>query len=201
MQRRIKLSASIICADLLNLERDIRILQQKGIDFLHFDMMDGHFVPRIGLGTFFLKQLSSSQSLPVEAHLMVSAPGKYVDELADAGAAMITGHHESAPDIPTVLDRIKQREVKTGVALHPETPISVVEPYVDLLDLILLMAYAPGANPSPHRRLDTLRGVVEGHDILHRSVGLNRVSRTDNKAAVSAKNIDEPARFRAYFLR
>ncbi len=74
MNRRIKLSASLICADLLNLESDLSIIHQKGFDYIHFDVMDGHFVPGIGLGTFFLEWLTASQPVPVEVHLMVSDP-------------------------------------------------------------------------------------------------------------------------------
>ena len=74
-----------MCANLLDLEEDLKILQRKGIDYLHFDVMDGHFVPEIGFGTFFLEQLTQRQSIPVEAHLMVTDPQRYIDELAAGG--------------------------------------------------------------------------------------------------------------------
>ena len=144
MNRKIILSASLICADLLNLERDLRILSQKGFDYIHFDMMDGHFVPRLGLGTFFLEQVVKKQPIPVDVHLMVSDPTRYIGEIAEAGASIITFHYESGKDIYQVIERIKKYNIKAGIALRPFTPFSLIVPFIDYLDLVLLMAYSPG---------------------------------------------------------
>ena len=99
MARSIKLSASLICADLLNLHKDLATLEKGGFHYIHFDMMDGHFVPRIGLGTSFLRQITGGQSLPVEVHLMVADPVRYIDKIAEAGASMASFHYETGTDI------------------------------------------------------------------------------------------------------
>ena len=111
MDRKIILSASLICADLLNLERDLHVLSQNGFDYIHFDMMDGHFVSRIGLGTFFLEQVVKKQTVPVDVHLMVSDPTRYIDEIAEAGASIITFHYESGKDIYQVIGK-KMKKIK-----------------------------------------------------------------------------------------
>ena len=144
MNRPIKLSASVICADMLNLQRDLDVLQAKGMDYLHFDVMDGHFVPSVGLGVFVLEQLTSRLSIPVEVHLMVTDPLRYVEPLVRAGAVMITFHQECLLDPYHVLQEIKRMGVRAGLALRPGTSVSFLEPYLEMLDLVLLMAYSPG---------------------------------------------------------
>jgi ribulose-phosphate 3-epimerase len=153
------LSASVICADLLCLERDLGLLRDAGLDFLHFDLMDGNFVPGFGLSTRLLSLLSRRQPIPVEAHLMVTNPEKHVAAVADAGALMITFHYEAQPKAGKVAEKIRQRGLKAGVALNPQTPVSAVEPFLDALDLVLLMCYTP---PGPSREpLPATRGRVE----------------------------------------
>jgi ribulose-phosphate 3-epimerase len=144
MNRRIKLSASLICANLLNLEQDLKIIHHKGFDYIHFDIMDGHFVPRIGLGIFFLKELTKNQPIPVEVHLMVSDPQMFIDEIAHAGASIITFHYETGKDIYHIIQKIKKHHLKVGIALSPCTPFSLILPFIEYLDLVLLMAYSPG---------------------------------------------------------
>ena len=150
MKRRTKLSASVMCADLLNLERDLNVLKKTGFDYIHFDLMDGHFVPEVGLGTFFLEQLTQKQSIPVDVHLMVTRPQRFIAEIAAAGAAMVIFHYEVIEDAYYILQTIKRYDLKAGIALRPFTPIEVVSPCLDHIDLVLLMAYAPGIrNQSP----------------------------------------------------
>jgi ribulose-phosphate 3-epimerase len=144
MGRSIKLSASLICADLLNLQRDLSILEKGGFHYIHFDMMDGHFVPRIGLGASFLRQITGGQSLPVEVHLMVADPVRYIAEIAEAGATMISFHYETGTDIYRTVSCIKDCGMKAGIALRPFTPLCHIEPLLDYLDMVLLMAYSPG---------------------------------------------------------
>jgi ribulose-phosphate 3-epimerase len=142
--RELKLSASIMCANLMNLEADFETLEEKGFDYLHFDMMDGHFVPEIGLGIFFLEQVTKYTHLPVDVHLMVTDPIQYIDPLARAGASLISVHLETDRDVTPLLMRISNYGLKTGLALKPETPVSSLMPYLGVIDLVLLMAYAPG---------------------------------------------------------
>ena len=167
MAHSVKLSASIICADLLNLKDNLFMLKQGGIDYIHFDIMDGHFVPGIGLGTFFLRQISEGQSLPVETHLMVSDPVQYIDEIADAGASMVTFHYETGKDIYRTIDCIQKRDMRIGIALSPFTPLYHVKPFLDYLHMIVLMAYSPGT--TGQRPVRGFEGRVDAlHELLQR---------------------------------
>jgi ribulose-phosphate 3-epimerase len=139
-----KLSASIMCADLLHLGTDIEILIDNQIDYLHFDIMDSHFVPSIGFGTFLLEQITAAYDIPLDVHLMVTNPENFIDELIAAGASLITIHLESVTHVNECLRRINNGGGKIGIALKPETPITAVEPFLDKINQILLMAYPPG---------------------------------------------------------
>jgi ribulose-phosphate 3-epimerase len=166
--RALKLSASIMCADLMNLAADLRTLAQKQFDYIHFDVMDGHFVPEIGLGSFFLEQVTRSQEMPVDVHLMTTDPGRHIDSLAAAGAALITLHCEIDGDVRRLLGRIRGHGRETGLAVKPDTPLPSIVPFLDLLDLVLLMAYPPGirnqrAAPDFDRRIRELDQLLESH--------------------------------------
>jgi ribulose-phosphate 3-epimerase len=166
MQRPIKLSASVICANLLNLETDIAILHSAKLDYLHFDIMDGHFVPEIGLGVFFLERLSDAQNIPIDVHLMIEHPKNYIDSVAAAGASIITVHYEAQDEIGDCLMRIKEIGLKAGIALKPETPVSAIKKHLDCLDMILLMAYPPGTRghqpiSSLEQKIGTLSGFLD----------------------------------------
>ena len=144
MNNEIKISASLICMNLLELGKNIRILKKEGLNYIHYDIMDGHFVPGIGLGTFFLKELIET-TIPLEVHLMVSDPEKYVDELAKKGVSMITFHYEIDKDVNAIIKMIlKHNGIRIGIAFKPETFFDSIVPFIDSIDLILLMAYAPG---------------------------------------------------------
>ncbi|MHB1276166.1 MAG: ribulose-phosphate 3-epimerase [Candidatus Humimicrobiaceae bacterium] len=140
-----KLCASVICANLLNIKRDLDILEEEGFDYLHFDIMDGHFVPRLGLDLNLLRQITKTYSLPVEVHLMVDNPSKYIEEVIKASASAVVFHLEAEMNINNIIYSIKKyKNIKIGLALKPETPINIIIPYLDLIDIILLMAYPPG---------------------------------------------------------
>jgi len=140
-----KLCASVICANLLNVKRDLDILEEVSFDYLHFDIMDGHFVPRLGLDLNLLEQITKTYSIPVEIHLMVDNPSKYIEEIVKAGASAIVFHLEVETDVNNIIYSIKKyKNIKIGLALKPETPINIIIPYLGLIDIILLMAYSPG---------------------------------------------------------
>jgi len=140
-----KLCASVICANLLNVKRDLDILEEEGFDYLHFDIMDGHFVPRLGLDLNLLEQITKTYSIPVEVHLMVDNPGKYIEKVVKAGVSAVVFHLEAGTDINNIIYSIKKyKNIKIGLALKPETPINIIIPYLGLIDIILLMAYPPG---------------------------------------------------------
>lgn len=138
-----EISASLLSADQGNLRGEVERIKEF-VDSLHFDIMDGHFVPEIGLGMGVVKALRKHFSLPFYVHLMVEEPEKYVKELAKAGADVIYVHFESSPHITRALEKIKDKELKTGVAINPSTPIAFLEEIWEMMDVLLIMTVNPG---------------------------------------------------------
>lgn len=138
------LTSSLICGDPLRLSEEIEELEEAGIDSLHFDAMDGHFVPRIGLYPEMLRAIKSKTNIPVDVHLMVSEPQEYVSNFAEAGADLIAVHIESEGDVYETLRMIKGRNIKTGVVLKPNTDLDIIDSLLAHVDLVMLMAIHPG---------------------------------------------------------
>lgn len=140
------ISPSILAADYANLERDVRAAAHAGADLLHVDVMDGHFVPNISIGAPVVASLRKLDALPLDVHLMIENPSKYVDMFCDAGAAYLTVHLE-APDVRSVADTlraIRARGVKAGLSIKPKTPVAAVRELLPLCDLLLVMTVEPG---------------------------------------------------------
>lgn len=140
------ISPSILAADYANLERDVRAAAHAGADLLHVDVMDGHFVPNISIGAPVVASLRKLDALPLDVHLMIENPSKYVDMFCDAGAAYLTVHLE-APDVRPVADTlraIRARGVKAGLSIKPKTPVAAVRELLPLCDLLLVMTVEPG---------------------------------------------------------
>ena len=138
------LSASLICGNPLDLAKEIEELEKAEIDSLHFDVMDGHFVPRIGLYSEMLKAITSATDIPVDVHLMIDSPGKHIPAFAAAGADLITIHAEAVENVKPVIQIIKDLGMLAGIALKPDTPLNTLDPILDDIDLVLLMAIHPG---------------------------------------------------------
>ncbi len=138
------LAPSILSADFTHLGDDILAVQRCGAQFLHFDVMDGLFVPSISFGMPVLKSIRPLTDLFYDVHLMIEDPGRYVNDFADAGADGITVHAEACVHLDRVLDAIHERGLKTGVALNPATPLSALDYVYDKADMILLMTVNPG---------------------------------------------------------
>ncbi|WP_445509839.1 ribulose-phosphate 3-epimerase [Rossellomorea marisflavi] len=139
-----KIAPSILSADFSKLGEDIREVEAGGADYIHVDVMDGHFVPNITLGPPIVKAIRPITGLPLDVHLMISEPAKYVDAFVDAGADYITVHVEADPHIHRTIQMIKNRGVKAGVVLNPGTPAELIKPVLADLDMILLMTVNPG---------------------------------------------------------
>jgi len=139
-----KIAPSMLSADFANLERDLKKVEESGADLLHLDIMDGHFVPNITMGPDQVAQLRKTTTLPFDVHLMISEPLKYINQFADAGADIITVHVESQGNIQACIDAIVAKGVKPGLVLSPDTPVTVLEPYLDQVSMILLMSVYPG---------------------------------------------------------
>ena len=140
----IKIAPSMLSADFANLERDLKEVEKNGADYLHVDIMDGHFVPNITMGPDQVAQLRKAVNIPFDVHLMITEPLKYIDRFADAGADIITAHVESDGDIQACLDAIVKKGVRPGLVVSPDTPLAVIEPYLDQLRMILIMCVYPG---------------------------------------------------------
>lgn len=161
------ISPSILSADFANLERDVQAVEEAGADWIHIDVMDGHFVPNITLGPPVIKSLRKSTTLPFDVHLMIENPERYISSFANAGADIITVHAEACPHLDRVVAQIKECGKSAGVALNPHTHESVLDYVLGELDLILVMTVNPGFG------------------------GQSYLSRMENKVASIRKSLDE----------
>lgn len=142
MQQPIMISPSILAADFLNLGRDIDAVSNA--DYIHVDVMDGHFVPNLSYGTTIVEAAKRATRIPLDVHMMVSNPDETVDWYVDAGADLISVHVEAARDLPAIVTHLHEREVKAGVVINPATPVEVLEDVIELVDLVLVMSVNPG---------------------------------------------------------
>lgn len=140
----VKISASLDCADYLNLLSEVRKLEKSGVDMLHIDIMDGHFVPNFAIGTNLMRKLRPQTNLLFDVHLMVQDPERFIPLFAELGADIITFHVETSTRIYHLIDLIKKYQKKVGIALSPATPSSVLEYLLPYLDLVLVMTVDPG---------------------------------------------------------
>lgn len=139
-----QLAASIICGNPINLEADLAALDKCGIDSIHFDVMDGVFVPRYGLFPEYLKAIRSKTDLPIEVHMMVRDPEPYIKDFVGAGATALTPHIEPLQHVHRTIKRIKDAGVQAGLALNYGTSLSALDYVLEDLDIVMLMAINPG---------------------------------------------------------
>lgn len=144
MPKQQLISSSILSADFTRLGQEINSAEKSGADWIHIDVMDGHFVPNITMGPFIVEACRTATGLPLDVHLMIESPERYIQDFASAGADLITIHTEASPNLYRTLQAIKDLGCRAGVAVNPGTPVSAVQPALPLVDLVLVMTVNPG---------------------------------------------------------
>lgn len=139
-----KLYPSLLSANFLQLQEELKALEKAGVDGVHFDVMDGQFVPNISIGLPILEAVRKGTRLPIDVHLMIEEPEKYVELFAEQGADMISVHVEATPHIHRVIQQIKNANVQAGVVINPGTPVESIAPVLKMVDYVLVMTVNPG---------------------------------------------------------
>jgi ribulose-phosphate 3-epimerase len=166
--RKIRIAPSLLAADFARLGEEVRAIEAAGADWLHLDIMDGHFVPNISFGPGLVKALRRHAAIPFDVHLMIAPADPYLAAFAEAGADLISLHPEAGPHLHRSLQTIRALGKKAGVVLNPATPVSAVEPVLDLCDLVLVMSVNPGFGGQSFIRsqlgmIAALRALIDHH--------------------------------------
>ena len=161
----VKIAPSILSADFLRLGEEIKAAEAVGADILHIDIMDGHFVPNITIGPFIVEAIRKVTSLPLDVHLMIEEPDKYVKDFAQAGADYLTVHYEACVHLHRSVQQIKENGVKAGVSLNPATPVSSLDHILRDIDIALIMSVNPGFGgqefiPEAKEKIKTLKTLI-----------------------------------------
>lgn len=189
-----RLAPSILAADLADLAGAAALCEKGGADLIHFDVMDGHFVPNLSFGIPILKALAGRTRLPIDVHLMVANPDRLLDDYLKAGAAQVTVHWEAAPHLDRLLERIRQAGARAGVAVNPSTPVEFLVDVLPRLDYVLVMSVNPGFSgqkflPRALEKAGRLKRMIEisGAPVeIEMDGGIDR----DNIARVVASGVD-----------
>lgn len=157
---------SILASDFARLGEEVAAIERAGADWIHVDVMDGHFVPNLTLGPDVMKALRPHTSLPFDVHLMVAPVDPWLEAFREAGAGVLTVHPESGPHLHRTLGRIRQLGARAGVVFNPATPLSILEEVVDLVDLVLIMSVNPGFGgqkfiPSALTKIERARAILD----------------------------------------
>ena len=184
-----KIAPSILSADFARLGDEVRRVEEAGADLIHFDVMDGHFVPNLSIGVPVLKSLRKITRLPLDAHLMISEPARYLKAFVEAGANSISVHAEVCDDLPMIAARIHELGARASVAINPETPVERVLAAAEHLDMILVMSVHPGFGgqgfiAASLEKLRAVRREIE-HRGLKVDVEVDGGVKIDNIAAVA----------------
>jgi ribulose-phosphate 3-epimerase len=190
----VKISPSILSADFARLGEEVRAVEEAGADFIHLDVMDGHFVPNLTIGPAIVEAVNGVTSLPLDVHLMITNPEDYLDDFAAAGADYLTVHVEAQVHLHRTMTRIRELGMKAGVSLNPATPVGALEEILPLSDLILVMSVNPGFGgqgfiPSSLARIGAIRKKIDdcGCGAL---IEVDGGVKTDNAAVIREAGAD-----------
>ena len=156
---------SLLAANFLNLEKDIKMVNESQADWFHVDVMDGHFVPNISFGFSIISQIKSIASKPLDVHLMISNPDQYIEEFKKSGANHLTVHYETCPHLHKSIHSIKENDMKAGVVINPHNPVNLLSDIITDVDIVLIMSVNPGFGgqkfiPSTYRRISELKELI-----------------------------------------
>ena len=160
------IAPSILSADFSRLADEVRAVEKAGADVIHVDVMDGHFVPNITIGPLVVQGLRKLTSLPLDVHLMIENPERYIEVFAQAGSDWITIHAEVCPNLKRMIKKVRQLNVRPGIVLKPATPLKTLFPVLDDIDLVLLMSVNPGFGgqsfiPAALKKIERLRRIID----------------------------------------
>jgi len=188
------IAPSILSADFARLGEEVRAVEAAGADWIHVDVMDGHFVPNITIGPLVVEAVRRATRLPLDVHLMIEAPERYVAEFAKAGADLICVHAEACVHLHRLIQQIRELGKRPAVALNPATPVGVLLPVLEDLDMVVVMSVNPGFGgqafiPSALRKIEEVREVIVRSGLpIH--VEVDGGIKVDNVAQVAAKGAD-----------
>lgn len=181
MQKTI-IAPSILSGDFANLQTDIKKLQDAGADWIHIDVMDGHFVPNITIGAPVVKAIKKVSSIPLDVHLMIANPHKYIDSFAEAGADIITVHYETTNEYTMeMIEKLKKLNVLVGLSIKPKTPPEFIKEYLEYLDLVLIMTVEPGFGGQEFmqdaaKKIEYIRKKSKSDIIIEVDGGINNIT-------------------------
>ncbi|HXZ68270.1 MAG TPA: ribulose-phosphate 3-epimerase, partial [Alphaproteobacteria bacterium] len=191
MTRKVKIAPSILAANFAALGEELRAVTEAGADYIHIDVMDGHFVPNLTIGPAVIAALREHSRLPFDVHLMISPVDPLVPDFEAAGADIITVHPEAGPHLHRTLQLINKAGKRSGVALNPASPIALVEPVLDDVDLVLVMSVNPGFGgqefiSSQLRKIEALRKMLDGRGLKAELEVDGGINKETARLAVSA---------------
>lgn len=184
----VKVAPSILASDFSNLSGEIKKIEQSGADYVHLDVMDGVFVPNITFGAPVIKSLRKHTSMTFDVHLMITEPQRYIKDFVDAGADIITFHYESCDCQDEVIDLIHSYGVKASISIKPDTPASVLKPFINKLDMILVMTVEPGYGGQKFIE-KTLESIKECDSMIKES---GRYIELEVDGGIYAENVNVP---------
>lgn len=189
MPNSIKIAPSLLSADFSRLGADIEMVEKGGAEVIHYDVMDGHFVPNLTIGPLVLKDIRKCTKLPIDVHLMIENPDQYIPDFAKAGADWISVHVETCPHLHRTIQLIKELGKKAGVVLNPHTPLSSIDEILPEVDFVLIMSVNPGFGgqkliPSCIDKIAKLKAMLKERNLEHIFIEIDGGVKLDNLKTV-----------------